>query len=208
MFFTCPNISVSQLEARNTDDDNAKQEKRKIEDSSSSQPLACARVLHPVFNRRRKGQLFARPRGTIAVLDQTCAIFFIAQSRGRGHGPYISYGRNLQTCLNRPEQKSKNLCKEKFHTPSKNFAEPAAADGGAFFRFLLMPSNQNDNKRSVNPKSKGSLVVHGQQFSTSAWVRGWYRYFLSLRNPRRRPRVHWPLAVAVRSASLEAPAFT
>ena len=56
---------------------------------------------------------------------------------------------------------------------------------------------------------------HGQQFSTSAWVRGWYRYFLSLRNPRRRPRVHWPrasgqraLAVAVRSASLEAPAFT
>ena len=42
----------SQLEARNTDDDNAKQQKRKIEDNSNcSQPLACARLSHPVFKQ-------------------------------------------------------------------------------------------------------------------------------------------------------------
>ena len=42
----------SPLEARNTDDDNGKQQKRKIEDSSNcSQPLACAQVSHPVFKQ-------------------------------------------------------------------------------------------------------------------------------------------------------------
>ena len=61
---------ISQLEARNTDEDNAKQQKRKIEDSSNcSQPLACAQVCTPGSNRRGKGQL-SRP-STIAVLDQT-----------------------------------------------------------------------------------------------------------------------------------------
>ena len=36
---------------------------------------------------------------------------------------------------------------------------------------------------------------HGQQSATSAWVQGWYRYFLSLRNPRRRPRALADVAV-------------
>ena len=60
-----------------------------------------------------------------------------------------------------------------------------------------------ENKLTYSTIPYPTNLTHGQQFSTSAWVRGWYRYFLSLRNPRRRPRVHWPLAVAVRSASLK-----
>ena len=56
----------------------------------------------PCSNRRRKGQFSTRPRGTIAVLDQTNAIFSL-HNRAAGRGPYISYGRNLWTCLNRPE---------------------------------------------------------------------------------------------------------
>ena len=54
-------------------------------------------------NRRGKGRLCAHPDGTIAVLDQTSAIFSL-HNRAAGRGPYSSYGRNLQTCLNRPEQ--------------------------------------------------------------------------------------------------------
>ena len=39
---------LSRLEARKTDNDNAKQQKRKIEDNSNcSQPLACAQASHP-----------------------------------------------------------------------------------------------------------------------------------------------------------------
>ena len=43
---------LSHLEARKTDNDNAKQQKRKIEDNSNcSQPLACAQASHPVFKQ-------------------------------------------------------------------------------------------------------------------------------------------------------------
>ena len=92
---------LSHLEARKTDNDNAKQQKRKIEDNSNcSQPLACAQASHPVS---QTGGLSAHPDGTIAVLDQTSAIFPL-HNRAAGRGPYISYGRNLQTCLNRPEK--------------------------------------------------------------------------------------------------------
>ena len=39
---------LSRLEARKTDNDNAKQQKKKIEDNSNcSQPLACAQASHP-----------------------------------------------------------------------------------------------------------------------------------------------------------------
>ena len=95
----------SQLEARNTDDDNAKQQKRKIEYSSIRSLSHVHQFRTPCSNRRRKGQFSTRPRGTIADLAQTNAIFSL-HNRTAGRGPYISYGRNLWTCLNRPEQTS------------------------------------------------------------------------------------------------------
>ena len=102
IFFTCPQ-HLSRLEARKTDNDNAKQQKRKIEDNSNCpQPLACEQASHPVFKQAGKGRLSAHPDGTIAVLDQSSTIFSL-HNRAAGRGPYISYGRNLQTCLNRPE---------------------------------------------------------------------------------------------------------
>ena len=43
---------LSHFEARKTDNDNAKQQKRKIEDNSNClQPLACAQASHPVFKQ-------------------------------------------------------------------------------------------------------------------------------------------------------------
>ena len=108
--FAHPKINVlhlpqhfSQLEARNTDDDSAKQQKRKIEYSSIHSLSHVHQFCTPCSNRRRKGQFSTRPRGTIAVLAQTNAIFFSLHNRAAGRGPYISYGRNLWTCLNRPE---------------------------------------------------------------------------------------------------------
>ena len=107
--FAHPKINVlhlpqhfSQLEARNTDDDNAKQQKRKIEYSSIRSLSYVHQFRTPCSNRRRKGQFSTRPRGTIAVLAKTNAIFSL-YNRAAGRGPYISYGRNLWTCLNRPE---------------------------------------------------------------------------------------------------------
>ena len=101
MFFTCPNNSHSCREARNTDDDNAKQRKRKIEDNSNrSQPLACAQVSYPVFKQAEE-----RPALHSAQRNQRCSRsnkrhFF---NRTAGRRPYIFYGRNRYTCLNRPE---------------------------------------------------------------------------------------------------------
>ena len=107
--FAHPKINVlhlpqhfSQLEARNTDDDNANQQKRKIEYSSIRSLSHVHQFRTPCSNRRRKGQFSTRPRGTIAVLAQTNAIFSL-HNRVAGRGPYISWGRNLWTCLNRPE---------------------------------------------------------------------------------------------------------
>ena len=88
--FAHPKINVlhlpqhlSQLEARNTDGDNAKQQKRKIADNSNcSQPLAFAQVLQPVFKQAEK-----RPALRSAQRNHRCPRsnkrhFFIAQSRG------------------------------------------------------------------------------------------------------------------------------
>ena len=107
--FAHPKINVlhlpqhfSQFGARNTDDDSAKQQKRKIEYSSIRSLSHVHQFRTPCSNRRRKGQFSTRPRGTIAVLAQTNAIFSL-HNRAAGRGPYISYGRNLWTCLNRPE---------------------------------------------------------------------------------------------------------
>ena len=93
--FAHPKINVlhlpqhfSQLEARNTDDDNAKQQKRKIEYSSIRSLSHVHQFLTPCSNRRRKGQFSTRPRGTIAVLAQTNAIFSL-HNRAAGRGPYI-----------------------------------------------------------------------------------------------------------------------
>ena len=98
---------LSRWEARKTDNDNAKQQKKK--DRRQQQLFAASRMrtsFSPFCsNRRGKGRLSAHPDGTIAVLDQTSAIFSL-HNRAAGRGPYISYGRNLQTCLNRPEQVS------------------------------------------------------------------------------------------------------
>ena len=96
--FAHPKINVlhlpqhfSQLEARNTDDDNAKQQRRKIEYSSIRSLSHVHQFRTPCSNRRRKGQFSTRPRGTIAVLAQTNAIFSL-HNRAAGRGPYISYG--------------------------------------------------------------------------------------------------------------------
>ena len=94
---------LSHLEARKTDNDNAKQQKRKKKTTAIVRSLSHAHKLRTLCSdRRRKGRLSAHPDGTIAVLDQTSAIFSL-HNRAAGRGPYISYGRNLQTCLNRPE---------------------------------------------------------------------------------------------------------
>ena len=107
--FAHPKINVlhlpehfSQLEARNTDDDNAKQQKRKIEDSSNcSQPLACAQVSHPLFKQAEE-----RPALRSAQRNHRCPLsnkrHFSLHNRAVGRGTYISNGRNLWTCLNRP----------------------------------------------------------------------------------------------------------
>ena len=60
-------------------------------------------------------------------------------------------------------------------------------------RRLTKTQWQNCHEPPYWPKLLQGLIwipnsFHGQQSATSAWVRGWYRYFLSLRNPRRRPR--------------------
>ena len=97
-------LTFGSKTAGKTDNDNAKQQKRKIEDNSNcSQPLAAHKLRTLCSNRRGKGRLSAHPDGTIAVLDQKSAIFSL-HNRAAGRGPYISYGRNLQTCLNRPER--------------------------------------------------------------------------------------------------------
>ena len=114
--FAHPKINIlhlpqhfSQLEGRNTDDDNAKQQKRKIEYSSIRSLPQVHQFRTPCSNRWRKGQFSTRPRGTIAVLAQTNAIFSL-HNRAPGRGPYISYGRNLWTYLNRPEYEVVRLC--------------------------------------------------------------------------------------------------
>ena len=103
--FATPKISLlhltqhlSQLEARKTDNDNTKQQKRNIEDSSNcSQPLTCAQVSHPMFKQAGKGQLSAHSeKPSLSSIKQVP--FFSLHNRVSGRGAYISYGRNLQTC--------------------------------------------------------------------------------------------------------------
>ena len=109
--FAHPKINVlhlpqhfSQLEARNTDDDNAKQQKRKIEYSSNcSQPLACAPVSHPVFKQAEERPVLHSTQRNHRCPRSNNAIFSL-HNRAAGRGPYISYGRNLWTCFNRPER--------------------------------------------------------------------------------------------------------
>ena len=73
----------SQLEARNTDDDNAKQQKRKIEYSSNcSQPLACAPVSHPVFKQAEERPVLHSAQRNHRCPRSNKRHFFIAQSRG------------------------------------------------------------------------------------------------------------------------------
>ena len=94
---------LSHLEARKTDNDNAKQQKRKTEDNSNcSQPLACAQASHPVFKQAGERPALRSP-GWNHRCPRSNKRHFPLHNRAAGRGPYISYGRNLQTCLNRPE---------------------------------------------------------------------------------------------------------
>ena len=73
---------LSHLEARKTDNDNAKQKKRKIEDNSNcSQPLACAQASHPVFKQAGERPALRSP-GCHRCPRSNKRHFFIAQSRG------------------------------------------------------------------------------------------------------------------------------
>ena len=90
--FAHPKINVlhlpqhfSQLEARNTDDDNAKQQKRKIEYSSIRSLSHVHQFRTPCSNRRRKAS--ERPVLHSTQRNHRCPRsnkrhFFIAQSRG------------------------------------------------------------------------------------------------------------------------------
>ena len=72
---------LSRLEARKTDNDNAKQQKRKIEDNSNcSQPLACEQASHPVFKQAGERPPLTQMEPSLSSIKQ--APFFIAQSRG------------------------------------------------------------------------------------------------------------------------------
>ena len=71
---------LSRLEARKTDNDNAKQQKRKIEDNSS-QPLACAQASHP-FVQTGGAPALRSPRWNHRCPRSNKRHFFIAQSRG------------------------------------------------------------------------------------------------------------------------------
>ena len=71
---------LSQMQARETDDDNAKQpkkKKKKIEDSSNcSQPLACAQASYPVFKQAEDRRALHKARGTIASCPRSYALIF------------------------------------------------------------------------------------------------------------------------------------
>ena len=83
IFFTCPNIShVWKLE-KPTINDNAKQQKRKIEDNSNClQPLACAQASHSVFKQAGERPAFRSPGWNHRCPRPNKRHFFIAQSRG------------------------------------------------------------------------------------------------------------------------------
>ena len=94
---------LSRLEARKSANDNAKQQNRKIEDNSNClQPLACAQASHSVFKQAGERPAFRSP-GWNHRCPRPNKRHFSLHNRAAGRGPYISYGRNLQTCLNRPE---------------------------------------------------------------------------------------------------------
>ena len=74
---------LSRLEARKTDNDNAKQQKRKIEDNSNClQPLACAQASHSVFKQAGERPAFRSPGWNHRCPRPNKRHFFIAQSRG------------------------------------------------------------------------------------------------------------------------------
>ena len=74
---------LSRLEARKTDNDNAKQQKRKIEDNSNClQPLACAQASHSVFKQAGEKPAFRSPGWNHRCPRPNKRHFFIAQSRG------------------------------------------------------------------------------------------------------------------------------
>ena len=59
--------------------------------------------------------------------------------------------------------KSENLYKEKFHTARKIYQSTQRKCNLSFF--LLMPSKQNDNRRSVNPKKSRLILCDMPLFS-------------------------------------------
>ena len=101
--FAHPKINVlhlpqhfSQLEAINTDDDNAKQRKRKIEDKSNcSQPLACAQVLHSVFKQAEERSALRSAQTNHRCPRSNKRHFFIAQSRGWPRNIHFLWQKSL-----------------------------------------------------------------------------------------------------------------
>ena len=62
---------LSRLEARKTDNDNAKQQKRKIEDNINClQPLACAQASHSVFGGGKAGFPLTRMEPSLSSTKQ------------------------------------------------------------------------------------------------------------------------------------------
>ena len=101
--FAHPKINVlhlpqhfSQLEARNTDDDNAKQQKQKIEYSSNcSQPLACAPVSHPMFKQAEERPVLHSTQRNHRCPRSNKRHFFIAQSRGWPRPIHLLWQKSL-----------------------------------------------------------------------------------------------------------------
>ena len=97
---------LSHLEARKTDNDNAKQQKRKTKDNSNcSQPLACAQASHPVFKQagRKAGSPLTRMEPSLSSIKQ--APFFhctIARLAAAHTFLMTEISRHALTDLSRP----------------------------------------------------------------------------------------------------------
>ena len=99
IFFTCPNTSHSwKQEKPKTTTLNSQKERKKT--AAIVRSLSHAHKFRTsCSNRRGKGQLFAHPEEPSLSSIKEAPVFHCTIAAGRG--PYISYGRYLQTCLSK-----------------------------------------------------------------------------------------------------------